>query len=160
MNQLITIGELASRSGVAASALRFYEERGLIASTRQAGKQRRYPRDILRRVAFIRVAQNVGLTLEEILSALATLPEGRTPGKQDWERLSRLWQPLLQQRIDTLQALQRQLTSCIGCGCLSLKKCKLYNQDDLAGALGSGPRYLMGDSATAALAVAESQKPA
>lgn len=160
MNQLVTIGELASRSGVAASALRFYEEKGLIASTRQAGKQRRYPRDILRRVAFIRVAQNVGLTLEEILSALATLPEGRTPGKQDWERLSRLWQPLLQQRIDTLQALQRQLTSCIGCGCLSLKKCKLYNPDDLAGALGSGPRYLMGDSATAALAVAESQKPA
>jgi len=148
MNELITIGELARRSGVAASALRFYEERGLIASVREAGAKRRYRRDVLRRVAFIRVAQTVGLSLDEVAQALAALPDARTPGKQDWERLSRSWKPLLQQRIDTLTALRDQLTSCIGCGCLSLQKCRLYNPQDLAATLGDGPRYLLGDSAS------------
>ena len=155
MNELITIGELAHRSGVAASALRFYEERGLIASVREAGAKyrgkRRYRRDVLRRVAFIRVAQTVGLSLDEIALALAALPDARTPGKQDWEKLSRSWQPLLQQRIDTLTALRDQLGSCIGCGCLSLQKCRLYNPQDRAATLGDGPRYLLGDSAAALL---------
>ena len=145
MNELITIGELARRSGVAASALRFYEDKGLISSVRETGARRRYRRDVLRRVAFIRVAQTVGLSLDEVAHALATLPEARTPGKQDWEKLSRSWQPLLQQRIDALTALRDQLTSCIGCGCLSLQKCRLYNPGDLAAALGDGPRYLLGN---------------
>lgn len=146
MNELITIGELSRRSGVAASALRFYEDRGLIDSVREAGAKRRYRRDVLRRVAFIRVAQTVGLSLDEVAQALGTLPDARTPGKQDWEKLSRSWQPLLQQRIDALAALRDQLTSCIGCGCLSLQKCRLYNPQDAAAALGDGPRYLLGDS--------------
>jgi MerR family redox-sensitive transcriptional activator SoxR len=146
MDELITIGELARRSGVAASALRFYEDRGLIDSVREAGAKRRYRRDVLRRVAFIRVAQTVGLSLDEVAQALGTLPDARTPGKQDWEKLSRSWQPLLQQRIDTLTALRDQLTSCIGCGCLSLQKCRLYNPQDAAAALGDGPRYLLGDN--------------
>ena len=156
MNELITIGELARRSGVAASALRFYEDKGLIASVRAAGEKyegkRRYRRDVLRRVAFIRVAQTVGLSLEEVASALAALPDARTPGKQDWERLSRSWQPLLQQRIDALTALRDQLTSCIGCGCLSLQKCRLYNPQDGAAALGNGPRYLLGNNASELMA--------
>lgn len=147
MNELITIGELARRSGVAASALRFYEDRGLIASVREAGAKRRYRRDVLRRVAFIRVAQNVGLSLDEVAQALATLPDARTPGRRDWERLSRSWQPLLQQRIDTLTAMRDQLSSCIGCGCLSLQKCRLYNPDDIAASGGDGPRFLLGDRA-------------
>jgi MerR family redox-sensitive transcriptional activator SoxR len=155
MGPLISIGELASRAGVASSALRFYEERGLIQSVRSVGektKRRMYSRDILRRVSFIRIAQTVGLNLEEIGLALATLPDQRTPTKQDWERLSRSWQPLLQQRIDTLIQLRDQLNSCVGCGCLSLKSCALYNPDDLAAQRGSGARYLMGDSSGKILA--------
>jgi MerR family transcriptional regulator, redox-sensitive transcriptional activator SoxR len=143
----ITIGELARRAGVAASALRFYEAQGLIASSRTGGGQRQYPREVLRRVAFIRVAQTVGLSLDDIRAALATLPAQRTPTKADWERLSRGWQPLLDARIKTLTALRDQLTSCIGCGCLSLKTCALYNPDDAAKKLGTGPRYLLGNSA-------------
>ncbi|WP_105531203.1 redox-sensitive transcriptional activator SoxR [Solimicrobium silvestre] len=157
---LISIGELARRSGVASSALRFYEERGLIQSIRpvalESGKprssRRMYAKDVLRRVSFIRVAQIVGLSLDEIQQALATLPQQRTPGKQDWERLSRSWQPLIQERIDTLTKLRDQLSSCIGCGCLSLKSCALYNPGDLAGLRGSGARYLMGDSSKTVLA--------
>lgn len=149
---LITIGELAKRSGVAASALRFYEEQGLLSSTRESGRQRQFSRDVLRRVAFIRVAQTVGLSLDEIKAALSTFPQKRTPTKQDWERLSRSWHPLLQQRIDTLTALRDQLTSCIGCGCLSLKKCALYNPEDAAKRRGAGPRYLLGDNAAMVLA--------
>ncbi|MDP5008813.1 MAG: redox-sensitive transcriptional activator SoxR, partial [Glaciimonas sp.] len=110
----ISIGELAKRSGITASALRFYENENLIKSTRSAGKQRQFTRDILRRLAFIRVAQTVGLSLDEIKTALATLPEQRTPTKKDWERLSRAWRPLLQQRIDTLSELRDKLTSCCG----------------------------------------------
>jgi MerR family transcriptional regulator, redox-sensitive transcriptional activator SoxR len=143
----ITIGELARRAGVAASALRFYEAQGLMASSRTGGGQRQYPREVLRRVAFIRVAQTVGLSLDEIRTALATLPAQRTPTKADWERLSRGWQPLLDARIKTLTALRDQLTSCIGCGCLSLKTCALFNPDDAAKKLGTGPRYLLGNSA-------------
>lgn len=143
--EMITIGELAERSGVAASALRFYEAEGLLASVRSEGKQRRFPRDALRRVAFIRAAQGVGLGLDQIRSTLATLPDNRTPTKKDWERLSRAWRPLLQQRIDALCSLRDQLNSCIGCGCLSLQKCALYNPGDAAGQRGPGPRYLVND---------------
>jgi MerR family redox-sensitive transcriptional activator SoxR len=154
----ITIGELARRSGVAASAIRFYEEQGLLASTRTEGGQRQYRRDMLRRVGFIRAAQAVGLNLAEIRSALAALPGQRTPTKQDWERLSRAWQPLLQERIDGLIALRDQLASCVGCGCLSLKACALYNPEDGARRRGSGARYLMGDTAQAVLAECSPEK--
>jgi MerR family redox-sensitive transcriptional activator SoxR len=147
----ITIGELAKRSGVAASAIRFYEEKGLISSTRTGGGQRQYRRETLRRVGFIRAAQAVGLNLSEIRSALETLPGQRTPTKQDWERLSRAWQPLLQERIDGLIALRDQLASCVGCGCLSLKSCSLYNPEDVAQRRGSGARYLLGDTSRAVL---------
>ena len=117
-------------------------------SVRSAGGQRQYPREVLRRVAFIRVAQTVGLTLDEIRTTLATLPEQRTPTKADWARLSRSWQPLIDQRIAALTALRNQLTSCIGCGCLSLKSCALYNPNDIASTRGAGPRYLLGDRAS------------
>jgi MerR family transcriptional regulator, redox-sensitive transcriptional activator SoxR len=141
----LTIGEVAERTGVATSALRFYEREGLMQAERTAGGQRRYHRDVLRRVAFIRVAQRVGLTLDEIRDALASLPEGRTPTRADWERLSRQWRPRLDAQIALLQRLRDELTSCIGCGCLSLRSCTLYNQGDEAAALGPGPRYLLGD---------------
>lgn len=145
MPKLIAIGEFAKRAGVAASALRFYEEQGLIQSTRTAGKMRQFSSDTLRRVAFIRAAQMAGLDLLEIKTALAHLPQQRTPNKQDWQRLSSSWLPTIQGRIDSLVALRDQLTSCIGCGCLSLKACALYNQDDVASSKGPGARYLLGD---------------
>ncbi|CAE6778456.1 redox-sensitive transcriptional activator SoxR [Paraburkholderia aspalathi] len=156
----ITIGDLARRSGVAASAIRFYEEQELISSTRTEGGHRQYRREVLRRVGFIRAAQAVGLNLSEIRSALETLPGQRTPTKQDWQRLSRAWQPLLQERIDGLIALRDQLASCVGCGCLSLKSCSLYNPGDIARRRGSGARYLSGDTARAVLAddIADKQK--
>lgn len=147
MTTLISIGTLAKRSGVKASALRFYESKGLISSIRSGGQARQFQREVLRRVAFIRVAQNVGLSLEEIAAALASLPQQRTPSPEDWARLSQSWQPLLQARIDALCALQKQLDSCIGCGCLSLQKCSLYNAEDQARHLGAGPRFLLGDRA-------------
>ena len=140
---LIIIGALAKRAGVAASALRYYEDEALIRSTRTAGGQRQYTRDVLRRVGFIRVAQSLGLSLADIKAALATLPGERTPTRADWERLSRAWQPVLQARIDALTALRDQLGSCIGCGCLSLKRCALYNAGDVASARGNGPVYLL-----------------
>ena len=148
----ISIGDLARRSGAAASALRFYESQALIAGTRTAGGQRQYPRDVLRRVAFIRAAQAVGLSLEQIKAALAGLPDQRTPTKADWERLSRAWRPLLDQRIAALVALRDQLSSCIGCGCLSLRSCALYNPGDAAQRRGAGPRFLMGDRSAEVLA--------
>jgi MerR family transcriptional regulator, redox-sensitive transcriptional activator SoxR len=158
MNEtIITIGELAKRSGVATSAIRFYEEQGLISSTRTGGGQRQYRRETLRRIGFIRAAQAVGLNLAEIRSALGTLPGQRTPTRQDWERLSRAWQPLLQERIDRLIALRDQLASCVGCGCLSLKSCSLYNPEDIARRRGSGARYLLGDTSRAVLAEAKGQ---
>jgi len=138
----MTIGQLAQRSGVAASALRFYEAEGLIHGGRSGGGHRQYPRHVLRRVAFIRAAQVVGLTLPQIKAALATLPEGRTPTKADWARLSAGWAPLLDARIAALQELRVKLTGCIGCGCLSLKACALYNPGDEAGREGAGARLL------------------
>jgi MerR family transcriptional regulator, redox-sensitive transcriptional activator SoxR len=152
----VLIGELARRAGVAASALRFYEEQGLLASSRSAGGQRQYTRSTLRRVAFIRAAQAVGLNLGDIKAALATLPGQRTPTLADWQRLSRGWQPLLDARIAALTQLRDQLSSCIGCGCLSLQRCKLYNPQDLAASRGSGPRYLMGNRAADVMAQAAS----
>lgn len=142
---LISIGELAERAGVPHSALRFYEAQGLLKSVRTEGGQRRYARDMLRRVAFIRSAQNVGLRLEDIVAALAQLPDSRTPTKSDWTRLSKRWRAVLDERIHALESLRDQLDQCIGCGCLSLAACKLYNAADSAGVRGSGPRYLLGD---------------
>ena len=141
----LAIGALSDRTGVAPSALRFYEDGGLLQARRTEGGQRRYPRVAIRRVSFIRVAQQVGLSLEEIRRALDTLPEGRTPTEADWRRLSASWRPLLDARIDALQRLRDRLDGCIGCGCLSLRSCALLNPDDRAGAAGSGPRYLLPD---------------
>jgi MerR family transcriptional regulator, redox-sensitive transcriptional activator SoxR len=143
--ELLTISEVAKRSGVAASALRFYEERGLIASQRAGSGHRRYDRSVLRRIAFIVFAQRVGLTLEEIGEELAKLPPGRVPTRRDWSRLSRGWSERIDQRIAELQRLRAGLTECIGCGCLSLDRCKLSNPDDRAARLGPGPRYWIGD---------------
>ncbi len=141
----ISIGELARRSGLAASALRFYEEQGLLVSQRSDSGRRQFARSALRRVAFVRAAQAVGLSLEQIRAALAGLPNGRTPTPDDWQRLSRSWQPLLDERIAELTRLRNKLTSCIGCGCLSLAKCALYNPGDVAARKGTGARYLLGD---------------
>src|SRR5437763_4286531 len=146
MEDELTIGEVADRTGVSQSALRFYERRDLIHATRTDGNQRRYHRDVLRRVAFIRVAQRVGVSLEDIAAALATLPDNHTPNARDWERLSRRWRQQLDERIALLAGLRDELSSCIGCGCLSLKRCALYNPQDAAAALGSGPRYLLGNT--------------
>jgi MerR family transcriptional regulator, redox-sensitive transcriptional activator SoxR len=154
----IPIGELARRAGVAASALRFYETQGLLASQRSAGGRRCYARSDLRRVAFIRAAQAVGLSLEQIAAALQGLPGGRTPTQADWTRLSRAWTPLLDARIAALTRLRDQLDACIGCGCLSLKRCALYNPADGAATLGSGPRYLLGDRASVVMAAASKPK--
>jgi MerR family transcriptional regulator, redox-sensitive transcriptional activator SoxR len=145
-SDLLSIGEVSNRTGVAPSALRFYESEGFLSSTRSDGGQRRYPREVLRRLAFIRVAQRVGLSLDEIRDALATLPKGRTPTKADWARLSRSWRPRLDDQIAFLERLRDELTSCIGCGCLSLQTCALYNPEDRAATLGEGPRYLLGDT--------------
>ena len=139
------IGELAKRSGIAASALRFYEQQGLLHSVRSGGGRRQSRRGDLRRVAFIRAAQNVGLSLEQIHAALASLPDKRTPTAGDWQGLSRAWQGLLDERIAELSRLRDTLSSCIGCGCLSLKKCKLYNPQDAASRKGAGARYWLGD---------------
>jgi MerR family redox-sensitive transcriptional activator SoxR len=138
----LSIGDLSARSGVATSALRYYEDQGLIRAERTGGNQRRYPRATLRRVAFIRSAQRVGLTLEEIAEALATLPEGRTPTKADWSRLSRSWRPRIDAQIERLERLRAKLDGCIGCGCLSLRTCALNNPDDIVAARGPGAAYL------------------
>ena len=138
----LTIGELSSRSGVAASALRFYEEIGLLEAERTSGNQRRYPRNMLRRVAFIRAAQRVGLRLDEVAHALETLPGRRTPNKADWERVSRHWTARIDQQIADLHRLKRKLTSCVGCGCLSLRTCVLSNPDDEQGEIAAGPAWL------------------
>ena len=141
----LAIAEVARRSGVAASALRFYEERGLIASERAGSGHRRFGRPVLRRVAFIVFAQRVGLTLEEIGVELAKLPPGRAPTRRDWSRLSRGWTSRIDRRIAELERLRLGLTECIGCGCLSLDRCRLANPDDRAARLGPGPRYWIGD---------------
>ena len=134
----LTIGQLAERSGVAPSALRFYEDRGLITSERTTGNQRRYPTSTLRRVAFVRTAQRVGLSLEEIRTALADLPDGRTPTKADWHRISNAWRPRLDEQIRRIELLRDKLDSCIGCGCLSLRSCYLTNPDDEMAERGPG----------------------
>jgi MerR family transcriptional regulator, redox-sensitive transcriptional activator SoxR len=147
----LTIGELSARSGVAPSALRFYEAKGLIAAGRTSGNQRRYDRAILRRVALIQAGRAAGIPLERIRAVLETLPSKRTPSRRDWERLSRGWQADLEQRITTLQALRDRLTTCIGCGCLSIDRCSLLNPGDEAGAVGPGAHYLRRDSRRAAV---------
>jgi MerR family redox-sensitive transcriptional activator SoxR len=134
----LSIGQVAERSGVPHTALRFYEEKGLIGSERSAGNQRRYARSVLRRIAFIRAAQRVGLSLEDISSALSTLPVDHAPTKADWARVSRDWQYELDARIDALQRLRDRLTGCVGCGCLSLRSCGLYNNDDELSRFGPG----------------------
>jgi len=139
---LLSVGELAARGGVAVSALHYYESRGLIQAQRSGGNQRRYPRAALRRVAFIRAAQQLGVGLAEIAEALAALPQQRTPTKADWTRLSSRWREQLDARIAALQALRDRLDGCIGCGCLSLKACALYNPEDSCAQQGSGPQRL------------------
>jgi MerR family transcriptional regulator, redox-sensitive transcriptional activator SoxR len=141
----LSIGEVSARSGVAPSALRFYERQGLIAATRTDGNQRRYERSVLRRVGFIQAGRAAGVPLAEINAALARLPTRRTPNRHDWERLSKRWRDDLDARIETLQALRGRLTTCIGCGCLSIDKCDLLNPDDEAAAQGSGAHYLRTD---------------
>jgi len=143
--ELLTIGELSGRSGVAASALRFYEDRGLITSERAGSGRRRYAREVLRRVAFIVFAQRVGLTLDEIGEELRKLPGDRVPKRRDWARLSSPWRARIDERIAELERLRDGLTECIGCGCLSLDRCRLANPDDRAARRGAGPRYWVGD---------------
>jgi MerR family redox-sensitive transcriptional activator SoxR len=141
---VLSVGEVARRSGVAVSTLHFYEAKGLIASARSAGGQRRYGRDVLRRVAFIRVAQRVGLSLADIESALAGLPQGHVPTRADWARLSNAWRAELTERIEQLERLRDTLDDCIGCGCLSIDRCRLRNPLDRLGAEGPGPHRLLG----------------
>ena len=138
----LTVGEVAARSGYAPSALRYYESEGLISAERTGGGQRRYERSVLRRLAFIRAARHVGLTLDEIRASLETLPRGRTPNRADWTRMSKLWRRRLDEEIAALEALRDGLDSCIGCGCLSLQKCRIANPGDVAARQGPGARYL------------------
>jgi MerR family redox-sensitive transcriptional activator SoxR len=145
VSNLLTIGEVARRSGVASSALRFYEQRGLIISERAGSGHRRFPRPVLRRIAFIVFAQRIGLTLEEIGAELAKLPPYQAPTRRDWSRLSATWSSRIDERISELERLKRGLTECIGCGCLSLDRCKLSNPNDRAARFGPGPRYWIGD---------------
>ncbi|HTV99727.1 MAG TPA: redox-sensitive transcriptional activator SoxR [Streptosporangiaceae bacterium] len=146
---LLTISELSARSGAAPSALRYYERLGFISATRTAGNQRRYPRHMLRRVAFIRAGRQLGLELREIQASLALLPEGRAPTRAEWSRAARSWQARIDAKIAELQRMSETLTSCIGCGCLSLRRCSLYNPADKAGQLGAGARWLLGDESPA-----------
>ncbi|CAN2983085.1 MULTISPECIES: redox-sensitive transcriptional activator SoxR [Pseudomonas] len=138
----LSVGQLAARSGVAVTALHFYEAKGLIKSNRNAGNQRRYPRDVLRRVVLIKIAQRLGIPLANIGEALQALPDGRTPNAQDWERLSALWREDLDERINKLMLLRDKLNGCIGCGCLSMEACPLRNQDDKLAEHGPGAQLL------------------
>ena len=144
MDRVLTISEVSRRSGVASSALRFYEERGLITSERAGSGHRRFPRAVLRRIAFIVFAQRIGLTLDEIAIELAKLPADRIPTRSDWSRLSGEWMRRIDRRIAELQRLKAGLTGCIGCGCLSIDRCRLANPADRAGRAGAGPRYWLG----------------
>lgn len=144
-SDILIIGELAARTGVAVSALRYYEDQGLIRSLRPKGKHRRFLRSDIRRVAFIRIAQSLGLTLADVGRAFAALPEGRTPTANDWRQISAGIRRVLDQKIAALQTMRDKLDGCIGCGCLSLKRCALYNTDDHAGRTGSGPRFVFPD---------------
>ncbi len=142
---VLTIGEVAERTGTTTATLRFYEQEGLIEAERTGGNQRRFRRETLRRIAFVRAGQRVGLTLSELRAALDDLPDGRTPTMADWARLSKAWQARLDEQIELLVRLRDDLSSCIGCGCLSLQACRIYNPDDVASTLGPGSRYLLGD---------------
>jgi MerR family redox-sensitive transcriptional activator SoxR len=142
----LSVGEVAARSGVAVSAIHFYEAKGLIQSVRNSGNQRRYARDVLRRVAVIKVAQRIGISLADISEALARLPEGRTPTAADWAKLSAVWRAELDTRITALTQLRDQLSDCIGCGCLSISQCKLRNPLDELSEQGAGPRLLNPES--------------
>lgn len=144
-HRLLNIGELAGRTGLSVSAIRFYESRGLVDSLRTSGNQRRFARADIRRLSFVLIAQQFGFTIEEIAAQLAALPQGRAPNKADWTRLARGFRAHLDRRIETLTRLRDNLDGCIGCGCLSLKTCALYNPGDIAAKNGTGPRYLMGD---------------
>ena len=144
---LLSIGAIASRTGLAITAIRFYESEKLITPSRNAAGQRQYRRDEIRRLSFIKISQNLGFSLKEIHDALNTLPNGRTPTKKDWEKLSKHFAHEIDQRIAKLTQLRENLTGCIGCGCLSLQTCRLYNPDDDASNFGSGPRYLLGNQA-------------
>ena len=141
----LSIGQVAERTGLSVSAIRFYEERGLVAPFRNAGGQRRFRRSDIRRLSFVLIAQQLGFSLEEIVERLKGLPEGRTPTKRDWARISTSFRQVLQERIDIMKRMQERLDGCIGCGCLSLANCALYNPEDRANLLGAGPRYLLGD---------------
>ena len=145
VSTLLTIGEVSRRSGVAASALRFYEDLGMLTSERAGSGHRRYPRPVLRRIAFIVFAQRIGLSLDEIGSELSKLPDDRAPTRRDWSRLSTGWRKRIDERIAELERLKDGLTGCIGCGCLSLDRCKLANPEDRAARFGPGPRYWVGD---------------
>ena len=142
MAREMTVGDLSARSGVSVSALHFYERKGLIRSWRTSGNQRRYDRDVLRRVALIQVAQEIGISLAEVGAALASLPNGRTPSRKDWARLSRSWAGDLDRRIGVLQKLRDNLTGCIGCGCLSIDRCAIFNADDHLASEGAGAALL------------------
>ncbi len=144
-NKRLSIGEVAERTGLSVSAIRFYETRGLVEPVRNAGGQRRYRRSDIRRLSFILIAQQLGFSLEEIGTRLSGLPRGRTPTKSDWARISRAFRDALDERIEMTTRMRDRLDGCIGCGCLSLSNCALYNPDDRAARLGSGPRYLLGD---------------
>ena len=139
----LTVGELAARSGVAVSALHFFERQGLISSRRTAGNQRRYRRDMLRRVAFVRIAQRVGIPLKEVAAILALLPDERTPTREDWARVSHCWQEELDRRMRHLEQLRNDFTGCVGCGCMSIDRCPLINPNDVMGREGAGPRRLL-----------------
>lgn len=142
---LLSIGELAERTGLAVSAIRYYEAEGLVSAIRNAGGHRRFPRSDIRRLSFVLIAQQFGFSIEQIRAQLQTLPDERTPTKKDWERISRRFRRALDDKIETLQRLRDHLDGCIGCGCLSLRRCRLYNPEDRARCLGTGPRYLLGD---------------
>lgn len=142
----LTIGDVAERTGLAVSAIRFYEEEGLVFPVRNRGGQRRFDRADIRRLSFVMISQGLGFSLPEIREALKSLPQGRTPTKRDWERISARFRRDLDQRIERMQSLREKLDGCIGCGCLSLQNCQLYNADDRARRKGKGPRYLLGDS--------------
>lgn len=142
---LLTIGQLAARTGLSVSAIRFYEARGLVAPMRNAGRQRRFLRSDIRRLSFVQIAQQIGFSIEEIGALLKSLPQGRTPTLKDWESISRGFRRELDQRIAAMTRMRDNLDSCIGCGCLSLKRCQLYNPADRMRAKGPGPRFLLGD---------------
>jgi MerR family redox-sensitive transcriptional activator SoxR len=141
-SDLLTIGEVARRAGVSVATLRYYEQRGLVVATRTGGNQRRYPRWVLRRLAFVAAAQRVGLNLDQVKAALDSLPSDRAPTQQDWARLAQPWRQQVADRLRELQALQDTLDGCLGCGCLSLTRCALFNADDEAAAEGEGSRWL------------------